>query len=86
MNVHAPARRTPNIAEVWGLTAATARLPGDRGRLGAAGSLERARGSLLGALLLVVAEFTTLFTVTSDDSAPIRTDQRPGRIIPTRCS
>jgi hypothetical protein len=57
------------------------RLQGNRGRRGrsfdqASGSLRAAilAGSLLGALLLVVAEFTTLFTVhVETTSAPIKT-------------
>lgn len=53
------------------------RLQGNRGRLEPApGSLRAAilAGSLLGALLLVVAEFTTLFTVHVETSkAPIKT-------------
>jgi uncharacterized membrane protein len=57
------------------------RLQGDRGRRGrpveqVPGSLRAAilAGSLLGALLLVVAEFTTLFTVHVETSkAPIKT-------------
>src|SRR5690348_3044814 len=53
------------------------RLQGNRGRIEpASGSLRAAilAGSLLGALLLVVAEFTTLFTVHVETSkAPIKT-------------
>ena len=53
------------------------RLQGNRGRLEQApGSLRAAilAGSLLGALMLVVAEFTTLFTVhVETSSAPIKT-------------
>jgi uncharacterized membrane protein len=53
------------------------RLQGNRGRLEQAPSSLRAAilaGSLLGALMLVVAEFTTLFTVhVETSSAPIKT-------------